>query len=151
MIGVNGIPLSYVTRENEIPIAGAITLSTAYLGGWNAALSQLLGTISLGTIILLFLLQRIAASNAKEAASSVAKTLHQAAAAYLQYAQTSQPWLESRRNKLEDKLNDQISDLNKISDVVFLEIYAHLTHLVRLLKHRVSGKRADDKPPGPGR
>lgn len=103
----------YLPLQFLIPIAGAITLSTAYLGGWNAALSQLVGTISLGTIILLFLLQRIAASNAKEAASSVAKTLHQAAAVYLQYAQTSQPWLESRRDKLECKLNDQISALNK--------------------------------------
>jgi S-DNA-T family DNA segregation ATPase FtsK/SpoIIIE len=103
----------YLPLQFLIPIAGVITLSTAYLAGWNTELSQLVGSISVGTIILLFLLQRIAASNAKQVASSVAQTLHQSAAVYLQYAQTSQPWLEARREKLENKLNDQISALNK--------------------------------------
>ncbi|MFP6872243.1 MAG: FtsK/SpoIIIE domain-containing protein [Verrucomicrobiales bacterium] len=103
----------YLPLQFLAPIAGAITLSTAYLAGWNAALPQLVGTISLGTIILLFLLQRIAAVNAKEAASSVAQSLHQAAAVYRRYAQTSQPWIEARRAKLEGDLSDKISTLNK--------------------------------------
>ena len=103
----------YLPLQFLVPIATAITLSTGYLAGWESPPTQLAGGISLVAILILLILQRVAATTANQAAASISAILHHAGAVYLQYAKKSQPWMQARREKLENDLTDELSLLNK--------------------------------------
>ena len=103
----------YIPLHFWIPIATAITLSIGYLSEWNSLQTQVTGGISLGLTLLLVIAQRLAASTARRAASDICETLKMAGAVYFQYSETSQPWMDSRREQLEQCLDDELQMLNK--------------------------------------
>ena len=103
----------YIPLQFLIPIAAALTLSTGYLTGWNSPQTQVTGAVSLGLTLLLIILQRLAASTASRAAADISKTLKMAGAVYLQYSKTCQPWMDARREQLENALDDELKLLNK--------------------------------------
>ncbi|MCP4849246.1 MAG: ATP-binding protein [Verrucomicrobiaceae bacterium] len=103
----------YLPLQFLVPIGIAITLSCGYLAGWESLTTKLAGAISAGAMFILLILQRVAAATASKAATSISQNLRQAGAAYLQYAEKSQPWIGSRCQKLEKDLDDELSLLNK--------------------------------------
>ena len=103
----------YIPLQFWIPIGAAITISTGYLSDWNSLQTQVTGGVSLGLTLLLVIVQRLAASTARRAAADISETLKMAGAVYFQYTETSQPWMNSRREQLEKCLDDELKMLNR--------------------------------------
>ncbi len=107
------LPLQWIT-----PLAALAIAAIGSASGWAQGRYLTAGGIALGAIILLAVIQRLAARSASAPAAKIADELAGAADAFTSCRKNAGPWLERRRAEMDADLEARLADMNSNLDSV---------------------------------